>query len=112
MPFHRHHHRRGTREFLTLGITSGNVARLRKGPIEFQVDGDKHALRCVLRLDHHPLPHPARFAVTLNAGDLRSLLDEGLIEFVGTTFNVVCVFGRTPALAGAALRRAVGVANA
>ena len=118
MPFHRHHRQVGTRHLLTLGITAGNIARLRtpvdsaswraaphhSGPIPF-VCGP---LQCVLRLDTHALPHPSWFAVTLSDDDLRALLDEGMVEFAGPSVGVVCVYGLTPLVAGEAVRRVLG----
>ena len=104
MPFHRHHRQVGTRHLLTLGITAGNVARLRQGPVPFPCG----PLACVLRLDTHALPHPSWFAVTLSDDDLRALLDEGLVEFAGPSVGVVCVYGLTPLVAGEAVRRVLG----
>ena len=104
MPFHRHHRQVGTRHFLTLGITAGNIARLRQGPVPFPCG----PLDCVLRLDTHALPHPSLFAVTLSDEDVQALITEGMREFVGTNVGVVCVYGLTPKIAGEAVRRVLG----
>ena len=104
MPFHRHHRQVGTRHLLTLGITAGNIARLRQGPVPFPCG----PLDCVLRLDTHALPHPSLFAVTLSDEDVQALITEGMREFVGTNVGVVCVYGLTPKIAGEAVRRVLG----
>lgn len=104
MPFHRHHRQVGTRHLLTLGITAGNIARLRQGPVPFPCG----PLDCVLRLEHHALPHPSLFAVTLSDEDVQALITEGMREFVGTNVGVVCVYGLTPTVAGEAVRKVLG----
>ena len=107
MAFHRALYLRDGKPRLCLGITSGNIARLRKGPIGFDVVYQGRHIPCVLRLDDHPVPLGV-FVITLTPDDLRGLLDDGLIEFSGGVWPVVCVFGRTPRLAAEAMAKVVG----
>jgi len=119
MAFHRHARHNAGRLCLTLGVTAGNMSRLNTpldsasgrraphhtGPIEFDVPIDGRALACVLRLDHHPLPHPSRLAITLTAEDVAALLEDNLVDLSRAGLGVVIVYGLTPVDAGEAVQR-------
>jgi hypothetical protein len=119
MAFHHHARHQTGRLCLTIGVTAGNLSRLdtpldsasgrraphHTGPIEFEVPIDGRALACVLRLDKHPLPHPARLAITLTAEDVAALLEDGLVDLSRSGLGVVVVYGLTPVDAGEAVRR-------
>lgn len=119
MAFHHHARHQTGRLCLTLGVTAGNLSRLdtrldsatakraphHTGPIEFDVEIDGRALACVLRLDHHPLPHPSRLAITLTADDVAALLKDKLVDLSRAGLGVVIVYGLTPVDAGEAVQK-------
>jgi len=102
MAFYRHLRTVNGRHLVTLGMTLGNLYRLRERAPVLMQDGN---IRLALMRPHHGEPPSGFIGIVFGDETLARLEAEKLVEFSLVGISVVCVFGVFPADAAAAVQR-------